>query len=99
MDIDDKFLQDVGLGQMPAADKDDFVRDATVELENRLGQRISTTLSLDELEEFEGIDDLGQAEQWLAQRVPNYEEVAGQVYDEFKDEIKTANQGYQPAVA
>ena len=44
MQIDEQFMTEVGLGQMPAAEKRAFMDHATEELEVRAGQNIGSQL-------------------------------------------------------
>jgi len=72
--LDDKFLADVGLQDMPEEQKKPFLQHIYDELELRVGTRLSEGMSDAQLEEFESIidrkDDVVTA--WLAQYAPNY---------------------------
>ena len=67
--IDDSFLESVGLGGLPADQKGGFLQYAQDQLEIRIGEKMSDNLSEAQLEEFEKIIDNDQAtlNQWLAQ--------------------------------
>ena len=58
--LDDKFLQDVGLAQLPPDQKQAFLEQVYASLEERVGVRLSEGLSDAQLEEFEGIIDRKQ---------------------------------------
>lgn len=72
--LDDKFLADIGLGDMPDDQKEPFLRHIYEELELRVGTRLSEGLSDQQLEEFEKIIDKDQAtiNDWLAKYVQDY---------------------------
>lgn len=74
--LDDKFLQDIGLADLPEDQKQAFLQHIYEELELRVGTRLSDGLSDAQLEEFEKIIDRDQAtiDNWLAQHSPNYQQ-------------------------
>ena len=74
--LDDKFLQDVGLGDLPADQKQMFLDHFREQLELRVGTRLSEGLSDAQLEEFESFIDRNdeKVNAWLAVNVPQYEE-------------------------
>lgn len=53
--IDEKFLDEVGLTDLPEDKKPEFIAQTQEELENRVGERMSEGLTLNQLQEFEGI--------------------------------------------
>lgn len=53
--IDEKFLDEVGLSSMPENQKADFIAQTQEELENRVGERMSEGMTVDQLREFDGI--------------------------------------------
>lgn len=82
--LDDKFLQDVGLGELPEDQKKMFLDHFREQLELRVGTRLSDGLSDAQMSEFESFidrkDDVVNA--WLAANVPQYEQ--DQVYQQLK---------------
>jgi len=72
--LDDTFLEEVGLSAMPKEQKKAFLQHIYDELELRVGTRLSDGMSDAQLEEFEAIidrkDDIISA--WLAKHVPDY---------------------------
>lgn len=72
--LDDKFLQDIGLGTMPQDQKQAFLEHIYNELELRVGTRLSEGLSEAQMSEFEAFIDRKQevVEQWFSNHVPNY---------------------------
>jgi hypothetical protein len=73
--LDDKFLQDLGLDQMPEEQKQAFLKHIYEELEIRVGTKLSDGLSDEQLDEFEGIIDRKEeaVSAWLAAHTPNYQ--------------------------
>lgn len=72
--LDDKFLADIGLSDMPDDQKQAFLRHIYEELELRVGTKLSEGLSDQQLEEFEKIIDKDTVtiDNWLAVHVENY---------------------------
>lgn len=72
--LDDKFLQDIGLNELPEAQKKPFLQHIYDELELRVGTKLSSGMSDTQLEEFESIidhkDDVVAA--WLSKNAPDY---------------------------
>lgn len=66
--IDDSFLESVGLGGLPADQKSGFMQYAQDQLEIRIGEKMSNNLSEAQLDEFEKIIDNDQEmmQKWLA---------------------------------
>ena len=55
MKLDDNFLADVGLQNMPEDQKKTFLEQAQEELEIRVGEKMSDGMTAQQIEEFEGI--------------------------------------------
>jgi hypothetical protein len=72
--LDDQFLQDVGLGSLPDDQKQAFLQHIYSELELRVGTKLSEGLSDEQMAEFEAfIDrDAETVEQWFGSHLPNY---------------------------
>jgi hypothetical protein len=72
--LDDKFLQDIGLDDLPEDQKKPFLQHIYNELELRVGTTLSNGMSDAQLEEFESIidhkDEIIRA--WLAEHEPDY---------------------------
>lgn len=73
--LDDNFLKDLGLEQLPEEQKQAFLQHIYEELELRVGTKLSDGLSDQQLDEFEGIIDRkpDAVSQWLAAHAPNYQ--------------------------
>lgn len=74
--LDDKFLQDVGLGALPDEQKQAFLQYFREQLELRVGTKLSDGLSDAQLEEFESfVDrDADRVVTWIEAHVPSYRE-------------------------
>lgn len=72
--LDDKFLADIGLNELPEAQKKPFLQHIYSELELRVGTRLSEGMSEVQLNEFESIIDQDKAaiSAWLNKYVPDY---------------------------
>ena len=53
--VDDKFLVEVGLQNLPEPQKTAFMTEIQEELENRVGEKMSEGMTSEQLEEFDGI--------------------------------------------
>ncbi len=90
--IDNSLLQEVGLGALPDAEKNSFLKHIYETLEMRVGVRLADQMSNQQLDEFERYfeakDDAG-AFQWLETNFPNYKEIVQQEFDKLKTEVTT----------
>lgn len=57
MEIDEKFLDEVGLSDMPENEKERFLKRVRAELELRVGEEISKGLSREQIREFEALSE------------------------------------------
>ena len=53
--IDEKFLEEVGLSSMSDEQKRSFIAQTQEELENRVGEKMSEGMTIEQLREFDGI--------------------------------------------
>jgi hypothetical protein len=88
--LDDTFLQSVGLGDMPDEQKAPFLEHLLEELEMRVGTRLSEGMDDDKLAEFEklieGRDEQG-ALAWLESHRPDYKTVVSEELEKLKQEV------------
>ena len=86
--LDDQFLKDIGLDNLPEDQKKPFLQHIYSELELRVGTKLSDGLSDAQLEEFEKIIDRDETkvQEWLAEHAPNYaqEEAFGKLQQATK---------------
>lgn len=88
MHIDEEFMREVGLAEMPEEEKRAFMEHAEEELEVRVGQGVGADLTNEQMDEFEQIAGTEAATQWLEQNAPNFRETVARVFQSFKDELK-----------
>jgi hypothetical protein len=85
--LDDQFLQDIGLAELPEEQRKPFLQHVYDQLEYRVGVRLSEGMSDAQLEEFEAIIDKKPevVDAWVAQYAPAYQS------DELFTKIQTAS--------
>ena len=88
MELDEKFLQEMGLSAMPEQEKQAFLDYVQEELEVRIGERISRGLTEVQLNEFDMITDPAEAAKWLEKNRPDYREIVTRTINEMKEEIR-----------
>jgi hypothetical protein len=73
--LDDKFLQELGLDQLPEDQKQAFKEHIYSELELRVGTRLSDGLTEAQLTEFESFVDRDDEKvyAWISTNVPDYQ--------------------------
>lgn len=73
--LDDKFLQDLGLDQLPPEQKQAFLEHIYSELELRVGTRLSDGLTDEQMTEFESFVDRDREKvyAWVAANTPDYQ--------------------------
>jgi hypothetical protein len=74
--LDDKFLDDLGLGGLPEDQKQPFLQHIYNELEMRVGTRLSEGLTDEQLDEFEAIIDHKDevVNPWMERFAPDYQQ-------------------------
>lgn len=74
--LDEKFLKELGLDQLPEEQRKLFLQHIYSELELRVGERLSQGMSEAQLDEFANIIDKtpGVVEGFLAKYAPNYQQ-------------------------
>ena len=72
--LDDTFLEELGLGQLPSDQKKAFLEHVHSQLELRVGTRLSEGLSDAQLSEFESfVDrDIDKVQAWIQTHTPDY---------------------------
>jgi hypothetical protein len=82
--LDDNFLQQVGLGSLPEDQKQAFLAYFREQLELRVGTKLSEGLSDAQLSEFEAFIDrnMDVTNQWIANNATDYQN--DQVYQRLK---------------
>lgn len=72
--LDDKFLEEIGLNSLPESQKKPFLQHIYGELEMRVGTKLSEGMGDEQLGEFESIIDQNDAiiSSWLDKYIPDY---------------------------
>ncbi len=72
--LDDKFLADIGLDNLPEEEKKPFLQHIYEQLEYKVGIKLSDGMTDEQLTEFEAIIDRKDetVNAWLQQNVPDY---------------------------
>lgn len=107
--IDDKFLEELGLGSLPQEEKEKMKAHIYETLEMRVGMKLASGMTDAQLTEFEQLMDKGDeagALKWLETNFPNYKQVVAEELETLKSEIKQAaphivaeSQGQPPAAS
>lgn len=91
--LDDNLLQELGLGALPAEDKNRMLAHIYETLEMRVGMRLAEQMTNEQLDEFEGFidrNDEAGALKWLESNFPNYKQVVADQLELLKNEIKAS---------
>src|SRR5689334_21688355 len=90
--LDDNLLQELGLGALPADEKNKMLAHIYETLELRVGMKLADQMSDAQLDEFEGFIDRNDepgALKWLETNFPNYKQVVADELESLKTEIKS----------
>lgn len=91
--LDDNLLKEVGLGDMPATEKNRMLAHIYETLEMRVGMKLAEQMSNAQLDEFESFidrNDEAGALKWLETNFPDYKDVVAQQLATLKEEIKNS---------
>lgn len=91
--LDDNLLKELGLGDLPADEKNKMLAHIYETLEMRVGMKLAEQMSNEQLTEFEGFidsNDEAGALKWLETNFPDYKKVVAAELDNLKSEIKAA---------
>src|SRR5437764_14866723 len=89
--LDDNLLIELGLGELPAAEKNKMLAHIYETLERRVGIRLAEQMTDAQLDEFEGFidrNDEAGALKWLETNFPDYKQVVADELEKLKSEIK-----------
>lgn len=89
--LDNNFLIELGLGALPADEKNKMLAHIYETLEMRVGMKLAEQMSDAQLDEFEGFinrNDEAGALNWLETNFPNYKQVVAEELEKLKGEIK-----------
>ena len=91
--LDDNLLQELGLGTLPAQEKNKMLSHIYETLEMRVGMKLAERMTNDQLDEFESFidrNDEAGALKWLETNFPNYKQVVADELEALKQEIKAS---------
>lgn len=91
--LDDNLLRELGLGDLPAAEKNKMLGHIYETLEMRVGMTLAQQMTDEQLTEFETFidsNDEAGALKWLETNFPNYKQVVADELEKLKLEIKAA---------
>lgn len=91
--LDDNLLKELGLGSLPADEKNKMLGHIYETLEMRVGMKLAEQMSNEQLDEFEAFidkNDEAGALKWLETNFPNYKQVVADELENLKGEIKQA---------
>lgn len=91
--LDDNLLRELGLGDLPAQEKNRMLQHIYETLEMRVGMTLAQQMSEAQLSEFETFidsNDEAGALKWLETNFPNYKQVVADELEKLKTEIKAA---------
>ncbi|MBX4197399.1 hypothetical protein KW801_02485 [Candidatus Saccharibacteria bacterium] len=89
--LDDNLLRELGLGELPAAEKNKMLAHIYETLELRVGMKLAEQMSDAQLDEFEGFidrNDEAGALKWLETNFPDYKQVVADELEKLKSEIR-----------
>ena len=89
--LDNNLLEELGLGSLPADQKNSMLQHIYETLEMRVGMKLADQMTNEQLDEFEGFidrNDEAGALKWLETNFPNYKQVVADELEALKNEIK-----------
>lgn len=100
--LDENLLKELGLGELPAQEKNAMLRHIYETLEMRVGMSLAGKMDKQQLSDFDALmpqesdapEERKQKEQqalrWLESSFPDYRQVVGAELEKLKNEIKQA---------
>lgn len=91
--LDNTLLEELGLGSLPAEEKNRMLTHIYETLEMRVGMKLAEQMSNEQLDEFEGFidkNDEAGALKWLEANFPGYKQVVAEELEKLKAEVKAS---------
>lgn len=91
--LDNNFLTELGLGSLPSTEKNKMLSHIYETLEMRVGVKLASKMTDDQLDEFESYinkDDQKGALTWLETNFPDYKKVVSEELATLKQEVKAS---------
>jgi hypothetical protein len=92
--LDENLLKELGLGGLPAVDKNKMLGHIYETLEMRVGMKLAEKMTNEQLDEFEafiGKSDEAGALKWLETNFPDYKDVVAEQLELLKGEVKQSS--------
>jgi len=89
--LDENLLRELGLGNLPADEKNKMLAHIYETLEMRVGMKLAEKMTNEQLDEFESFidkNDEAGALKWLEGNFPNYKQVVAEELESLKSEVK-----------
>lgn len=100
--LDDNLLKELGLGGLPAEEKNKMLAHIYETLELRVGMKLAEKMTDAQLDEFEGYIDRNDEDgalKWLETNFPNYKDTVAEELNNLKQEIKAQAPAIMEATA
>lgn len=91
--LDNTLLEELGLGALPAEEKNRMLTHIYETLEMRVGMKLAEQMSNEQLDEFESFidkNDEAGALKWLETNFPGYKQVVAEELEKLKAEVKAS---------
>lgn len=91
--LDENLLKELGLGELPAEEKNKMLAHIYETLEMRVGMKLAEQMTNEQLTEFESFidsNDESGALKWLETNFPDYKQVVAAELENLKTEIKAS---------
>lgn len=92
--LDNNFLNELGLNDLPDSEKTKMLAHIYETLELRVGMKLAENMRDEQLNEFEKLADANDEAaslKWLETNVPNYKDVVMSELEKLKTEIKASS--------
>ena len=100
--LDNDLIAEVGLAELPAELKNEFLAQVYATLEMRVGMVLARQMSDEQLDEFEAFidsnDEAGSLA-WLEKNFPTYKQIVAETLEGLKAEIKSDSEAILAASA
>lgn len=93
--LDESLLEDLGITGLNMEEKNSLLAEIFRGLNLRMGIRIAEAVGPDKLAELTELTDAGkdaEANQWIIDNVPNYQDIANEELEKYKTEVKKTSQ-------
>jgi len=91
--LDNTLLEELGLGALPAEEKNRMLAHIYETLEMRVGMKLAEQMTNEQLDEFEAYinkNDEAGALKWLETNFPNYKQVVASELENLKAEVSAS---------